>query len=111
MINFIKSLLPNTLFLIGSIIGFLGNFLSTVSKFIQEVSILLHMALNTKLGKQMTDIQKRVSNILIMHSDHNKAKQIKADLSKKEDNKLAEIVKPTLNLVTTEKKNDDNSKS
>lgn len=109
MTNFLKSLIPNTIFFIGSIIEYIGKALLGLAGFLQGVSVLLHMQLKTKLGVTLLEMQQQVNNIVSTFTAiQNKARENRE--SRKEDNKLADIVKNPTNVVQLGKKNDDDTK-
>lgn len=109
MVNFLKSLIPNIVFIIGSVIEFVAKALLSIARFIQGVSVLLHINFNTKLGKQLVEMQQQVNNIVNTFTAlQNKVKENR-ELGKREDNKLADIVKAP-NVVQLGKKNDDDTK-
>jgi signal transduction histidine kinase len=106
MINFLKNILPVSIFLIGKVIETIGNILIGISSIIYNVTATLHVQLNTKTGQKLKEIEKSVSDVMKLYAQvANKVKTSNA-----ESNKLANLVKNDPNIVQLGKKKNDDPK-
>lgn len=110
MSNFLKSLIPNIFFYIGAVFEILSKIFMGICRFFYGISVLLHMQLNTKLGKSLNEMQNQVNSIVTMFNNINSKVKSNKEAVKKEDDRLANIVKSDTNVVHLGKKNDDDTK-
>ena len=107
MINFLKNILPVSIFVIGKIIETVGNTLVGISAIIYNVTAMLHVQLNTKTGQKLKEIEKSVADVMKMYAQA--ANRVTA--ANKENNKLANLIKNDPNVVQLGKKKNDDTKS
>jgi prephenate dehydratase len=107
MINFLKNIIPVTLFIVGKIIETVGNLFIGVSAIIGNMTATIHVQLNTNTGKKLKEIQKSMVDAMKLYTQvANKVAN-----SKKDENRLANVINPNPNVVQLGKKKDDPTKS
>jgi signal transduction histidine kinase len=106
MINFLKNILPVSIFVVGKVIETLGNILVSISAIIYNVTATLHVQLNTETGKKLKEIEKSVADVMKMYAQA----ASKVSASNKESNRLANLIKNDPNVVQLGKKKNDDTK-
>lgn len=109
MSNFLLSLIPNILTIIGIGVEFLAKVIMGISILLISMSVTLHKLFKTKLGISLLKMEESANNIVAMYT--NIAKQVAEGKTAqtKESNKLAEAAKSATNVVQLGKKKDDST--
>lgn len=106
IINFLKSLVPNIVFLIGIIIAKIAGFIEGIATIFTSLSITLHMVLDTSEGKKLKEIEKTTQTILSTYNNLLKKIEAQRSASNQEENKLAKVLKKDKNVISLQKKED-----
>jgi phage-related protein len=115
MINFIKSIIPNLLLIIGWFFDLIAKGTVYLSNLITYAGIKLHINLNTKLGKEFKAIESAVqAAVQQIQNMQRQLNEQRASYSN-ESNRLANIIKGNndslTQIVSLRKKNDDEPKN
>jgi hypothetical protein len=107
MVEFIKNILPVTLFVIGRGIEVVGKVFVGIATIIYNVTATMHVQLNTKTGQKLKEIEKQVTDVMRMYV----TVASKVTAANNEDNRLANTIKNDPNVVQLGKKKNDDTKS
>lgn len=112
MKNFIKGILPETVFLLAVLVELLGKGILYVSSMIVSISVNLHIVLQTEKGLKYLEIKNKIREATQQMMNLLIAKHNGQDVSR-ENSKLADLVKPKQpsNVVTLGKKKDEPTES